>query len=463
MRIVHINVVPNLSTGRIAAEICRLTIQSGHQALLCYSRNKPPRDVPSLKIGNMVGTLAHLGFSRLTDHTGFFSRYATQKLIKQLKRYNPDIVHLHNLHGYYLHLPTLFRYLKENDIPVVWTLHDCWSYTGHCAYYSTAKADRHLSFESLKECRDIACRRWQRGCDRCMQKHQYPASWLMDRSRKNWLEKRALFTGIPHMVLTTPSQWLRNEVKQSFLKDYAVYVFPNGLDMERFAPCTNEDYLSVVEHSYGLDKLRETNKELKLILSVAAVWDERKGLDDLLVLGDELGEEYCILTIGLDENQIQALPQGNVIGFPRTESPAELCALYTVADLYVSASSEETMGMTLIEALACGTQVLCYDSTAMPEIVTPEVGEVVPLWDIPAMAQAVRRLCDAPKDPEACRCRAMDYEAGARYSAYIQLYENMYPATPSYRRATAETPEENMAAEETEAEVPAESGPEQRA
>ena len=435
MRIAHINVVPNLSTGRIAASICRLAIHSGHGALLCYSRYTPPSDIPTYRIGGRLNTLSHLVMTRLTDRAGFFSHAATKKLIRQLEKYKPDLIHLHNLHGYYLNLPMLFDYLKTTGIPVVWTLHDCWAYTGHCAYYATAKADRHLSFDELKSGGNFACTRWRKGCHHCPQKRQYPSTWLIDASAANWKAKRELFSGLEHMVLVTPSEWLRQEVEKSFLNRYAVYTFPNGLDLQQFQPCGNEDYLRVVLHAYHLDQIQNR----KLIVSAASVWEERKGLDDLVVLADELGRDYCILAVGLDENQIQALPQDTIMGFPRTDSIAELCALYTVADLYLSTSSEETMGMTLLEALACGTQVLCYKATAMPEIVTEEVGETVPLWDISALADAARRLCDNPKSPENCRKRAMDYEANQCYGAYIRLYEKIEAAQPPTRPYTRKT------------------------
>ena len=432
MRIAQINVVSSLSTGRIAVQLCRLCDQNGHKALLCHSRDHAPRDIFSYRIGSMLDTYIHLGLSRLTDRAGFFSRTATKKLIRQLKLYKPDLIHLHNLHGYYLHLPTLFHYLKEMDIPVVWTLHDCWAYTGHCAYYTTAKNAPPLKAARRRAKQEtVGCDRWMGGCGQCVLKHAYPASWLRDQSARNWQEKRKLFCGLKHMVLTTPSQWLRDEVKQSFLKDYPVYVLPNGIDLATFKPCADENFMHDVARSYGLDRAGGR----KLILSVAAVWDERKGLEDLIELARRLGPEYCVAAVGLDEYQIEALPKDTVIGIKRTGNVNDLCALYTAADLYVSTSREETMGMTLVEALACGTQVLCYDATAMPEIVTDEVGEVAPLGDIDALAASVRRLCEAPKQAADCLDRAAEYESSARFQAYIRLYENMHRHSPAYKQA----------------------------
>ena len=432
MRIAQINVVASLSTGRIAAQLCRLAKEAGHKALLCHSRDHAPRDIASFRMGSKLDTYVHVGLSRLTDRAGFYSRLATRQLIRQLEDYQPDLIHLHNLHGYYLHLPTLFQYLKKKDLPVVWTLHDCWAYTGHCAYYTTAKNAPPLQAVRRRARQEtVGCERWKGGCGECVLKNAYPSSWLRDQSARNWQEKRKLFTGVPHMVIATPSEWLADEVQQSFLKDYPVYVLPNGLDLASFRPCADESYMADVVRFYGLERTGGR----KLVLSVAAVWDERKGLEDLIELSRVLGPEYCVAAVGLDEHQIEALPKNTVLGIKRTGNLNDLCALYTAADVYVSASREETMGMTLLESLACGTQVLCYNATAMPEIVTPDVGETVSVGDIEEMAAAVRRLCETPKSARACIERAAEYDADKRFGAYIRLYENMHKYSPAYQEA----------------------------
>jgi len=435
MRIAQINTSSSQSAGRTAAALCRLVQRSGHKALLCHSRNYAPGDIHSIRIGCKADTYLHACLSRVTDRAGFYSRLATRKLVRRLEAYRPDLIHLHNLHGYYLHLPTLFAYLKRKDLPVVWTLHDCWPYTGHCTYYTLAKdAPSRQQKRRRAEVHTTGCDRWQYGCGQCVLKRSYPASCMLDQSERNWKEKRELFTGLKHMVLTTPSEWLRDEVKQSFLKNYPVYVLPSGIDLEIFRPCADDVFMHDVAKHYGLDAAGER----KLVLSVAAVWEERKGLDDLVDLAEALGDGYCVAAVGVDEYQQAYLQRTKVLGIRRTGNVNDLCALYTAADLYVSASREESMGMTLVEALACGTQVLCYDATSLPEIVTPEVGEVTPAGDISAMADAVRRLCDAPKSAEACMARAAAYESSLRFTAYIRLYENMYRHSPAYQAALEE-------------------------
>ena len=433
MRIAQINVTAALSTGRIAVELCRLAQRDGHQAILCHARDHAPADVPSIVIGSRLDTCVHAGLSRLTDRAGFYSLRATHDFIRALERFDPEIIHLHNIHGSYLHLPTLFEYLKTKKVPVVWTLHDCWAYTGHCAYYTTAKDAPPLKEAKRRraETHTTGCERWLGGCGDCVLLHSYPKSYFVDQSERNWKEKKALFTGVEHLVLTTPSDWLQSEVKRSFLQDYPVYVLPNGLDLSAFRPCEDEEYMDYVIRSYGLDR----SGGRRIVLSVAAVWDERKGLSDLIALADQLGDDYCVAAVGVGPDQLSQLKHTRVMGIRRTGNLNDLCALYTAADVYVSVSHEETMGMTLVEALACGTQVLCYDATAMPEIVTDEVGDVVPLSDTEAMANAVRRLCDAPKSAKACQKRAAEYESGKRFSAFLRLYEKLYTHSPAYCEA----------------------------
>ncbi len=403
MRVAHINVTSGLSTGRVATDICEVLQGLGHKALLCYSRGYPPTRVPGFRVGNAADVWLHALQARLWDRAGFLSRGATRRLVKQLALYKPDIVHLHNLHGYYLDVRTLFAYLAEAGVPVVWTLHDCWAFTGHCAYYSMAE-----------------CERYRTGCGHCPQLSAYPAAFLVDQSARNWQQKRTAFESVPDLTLVTPSVWLGREVRRSFLGKRPVRVIPNGIDLTAFSPCDEPDLLGDVVKRYGLKELSGKH----MLLSVASTWDERKGLDDLVALSKRLREDMMIVVVGLTEHQRGQLPI-TMLGLPRTQSVRELRALYAAADLYLSLSHEETQGMTLLEALACGTQVLCYDATALPETVTPDVGVVVPEDDLDAAAEACARLCDEPKSPLNCRARAGQYEKRRQYAQYVGLYEEL--------------------------------------
>ena len=409
MRVAHINVTSGLSTGRIATDICEVLTELGHKALLCYSRGYPPQNVPSYRIGNPVDRYLHAGLARLTDRAGFYSRGATRKLVRQLALYKPDVVHLHNLHGYYVDIRTLFAWLSRAGIPVVWTLHDCWAYTGHCAYYTMAR-----------------CSRWREGCGNCPQKSAYPTSLLMDQSRRNWLQKRRAAESLPNLTLVTPSLWLGAEVRRSHLGKRPICVIPNGLDLTQFRPCDEPALLADLVARQGLADLGDR----KMLLSVASVWEPRKGLRDLMELSRHLREDMRIVVLGLSPAECDTLPD-TMVGLPRTQNLRELRALYTAADVCLSLSHEETQGMTLLEALACGTQVLCYDATALPETVTPEVGEVVPEGDLRAAALACARLCDHPRDPEACRARAAQYEKRLEYAQYVGLYESLTAQQPA--------------------------------
>ena len=412
MRVAHINVTSGLSTGRIATDICEVLQELGHKSLLCYSRGYPPQTVPGFHVGNPVDVWLHALGARFLDRAGFLSRGATRRLVRQLALYRPDVVHLHNLHGYYLDIRILFDYLAGAGVPVVWTLHDCWAFTGHCAYYTMARCDR-----------------WRKCCGHCPQLRAYPASLWLDRSERNWKEKRRAYERVPNLTLVTPSVWLGSEARQSFLGKREIRVIPNGIDLTQFRPCDEPMLIRDVFKRYQLHELNGK----KMLLSVASTWENRKGLDDLIALSELLREDMMIVVLGLSEHACGSLPV-TMLGIPRTQNVRELRALYSAADVCLSLSHEETQGMTLLEALACGTQVLCYNATALPETVTPEVGLIAPEGDLQAVARACARLCDHPRDPEACRARAQAYEKRSQYARYVGLYEELTRASATAAR-----------------------------
>ncbi|MBN1777107.1 MAG: glycosyltransferase [Clostridiales bacterium] len=402
MRVAHINVVSGLSTGRIAAGICESLQDAGHAALLCYARGEIPEAIPSYRIGSRLDTLAHAALSRAFDCAGFLSNRATKTLVHQLSLYKPDVVHLHNLHGYYLNLPVLMEYLGEADIPVVWTLHDCWLFTGHCAHYAMAR-----------------CERFRAGCHHCPNKREYPASWGLDRSKQNWLKKREILTALDNLTLVAPSEWLAGEAQKSFLNKFPVRVLPSGIDLNAFRPVGEGDVQAVIDR-YGLR--RHGGKPI--ILSAASAWRAAKGINDLMKLQDILGGEAVVVAVGLTPRQMEYLPP-EMIGVPMIYGQDTLRALYTAADICISLSYEESQGLTLIEALACGTQVVCYDQTALPEIVTEDTGLAVPAGSVQAAADACRELLENPKDPAACLARARAYDCDAQFAQYLQLYDEL--------------------------------------
>ena len=402
MRVAHINVTSELSTGKIALGICESLQQNGHAALLCYARGGIPEGVPGYRIGSRWDTLVHAGLARFFDCAGFLSRRATRRLARQLALYKPDIVHLHNLHGYYLNLPILMETLRDAEIPVVWTLHDCWPFTGHCAHYSMA-----------------GCIRWRAGCHHCPNLRQYPASYLLDRSKPNWLRKRDCITALRDLTLVAPSRWLAGEAQKSFLGGYPVRVLPSGIDLEAFRPADSEAVEEITER-YGLRR----HGDKPVILSVASAWRAAKGINDLMDLQEILKDEAVIAVVGMTPKQMEYLPP-EMIAIPMLYNAETLRALYSAARLYISLSYEESQGLTLVEAMACGTQVLCYDQTALPELVTGETGMAVPTRDLQGVADACRKLIAEPKSPDACRAHACLFDKEVQFEKYVRVYEEL--------------------------------------
>ncbi len=321
-------------------------------------------------------------------------------MVEKIQEIKPDIIHLHNLHGYYLNIEILFHYLATAGIPVVWTLHDCWPMTGHCA---------HFSF--------IGCDKWKTLCEHCPQKKGYPASYLMDRSLKNYQLKKKLFTSVPQMTLVPVSNWLANIVKESFLKIYPIKTIYNGVDTTVFTPCSTT-------------KIREKYKiptNTFVILGIASIWSERKGLKDFIRLSESLKENEMIILVGLTDKQINILPR-NILGISRTENIHELAELYSLTDVFVNPTWEDNFPTTNIEALACGTPVITYQTGGSPEALTPETGFVVEQGDLAGIRDAIDSIKSKGKSfyAESCRERAVRmFNKNERYAEYLELYEQM--------------------------------------
>ena len=361
MKYLFINSVAGIgSTGRIVAETCRSLQQQGHQCVIAYGRDKANcGDIETVCIGSPLDYKIHGVLNRITDRHGFYSRKATGKFLNWVREYDPDVVWLHNIHGYYLHLGLLFGYLKESGKSIKWTLHDCWAFTGHCAYFDFA-----------------GCEKWKTGCHDCPQKKEYPATMLLDNSRRNYEDKKRLFTGLADVQLYVPSQWLADRVKQSFLGRYPVEVVYNTVNTDIFKPTPG-----TFRENHGL-------KGKKIALGVASVWDRRKGLEDFVTLAGKLPENWRIVLVGLTDSQAEKMPS-NVICIPRTNSPRELAEIYTAADVFVNLSVEETFGMTTLEALKCGTRPIVYAGTACEEVVNQFGGTAVARFDWEALLKAM--------------------------------------------------------------------------
>lgn len=351
MKILHINSVCGVTgTGRIVADLYKAAEGHGHECRIAYGEHKyhnAPGDMKTMEIGTLRDCRRHAVLTRLCDMQGFGSRRATVKFLEEVKQYDPDVIHLHNLHGYYINIELLFWYLKQSRARVVWTLHDCWPFTGHCVYFQSAD-----------------CVKWKEGCFDCPLKRQYPASIFLDRSKINYQKKKELFTGLQNLTLLVPSVWMEEKVRQSFLRDYEIRVVYNGIDLKTYMPRQSD-----FRRRYGLENRF-------LILGVANVWEERKGLNTFLELAELLGEKYSVVLVGLNEEQIMKLPKG-ILGLPRTDTAVELAEIYTAADVFVNPGREETFGLTVAEAMACGTWPVVFTKTACAEVVERGTGQAV--------------------------------------------------------------------------------------
>ena len=357
-RILFINSVCNGSTGTICKNLYKATEETGHTCCIAYGRGDAPEGFNTIKIGNQLDIYLHVLKARLFDASGFGSKKATKDLIRQIEEFKPDVIHLHNIHGYYVNIEILFNYLKQHpEIKKIWTLHDCWSYTGHCAYYTYAKCDK-----------------WQTCCKgNCPNKKEYPQT-VFSNIKSNFNKKREIFSGVENMILITPSKWLKKEVEKSYLKDYPIEVINNGVDTNVFKPTS-----STIKQQYGIE-------DKKVILGVASVWDKRKGLDTFIELSKELDNQYQIVLIGLNKKQIEQLPK-NIIGISRTENVQELVKWYSAANVYFNPTLEDNYPTTNLESIACGTPVITFNTGGSPEsayanedkIVTNDINSIIEL------------------------------------------------------------------------------------
>ena len=392
MRILQINTVVNSgSTGRIAEDIGRTLISKGHESYIAFGRGNQKSVSKLIKIGSKLDFYLHVVRSLFTDRHGFGSKRATRKFLKQIDLINPDAIGLHNIHGYYLNVDILFKYIKDKNIPVLWTFHDCWPFTGHCSYNTD--------------------------CDNCKNcQRKYPTSIFLNQTSRNFNDKKLIFNQVKKLQIITPSLWLKDLVHQSFLK-YPVQCINNGVDLNQFQP--SENYKKLKE------KLLLQNK--KIILGVASIWDKRKGLSDFIQLASLLDASYQIILIGLTNKQIQGLPE-NIMGIQRTESITELVNYYSMADVYVNPTTKDNFPTTNIEALACGTPVITYNTGGSPEAIDNTTGRVVKKGDVEGLCNAIQELALHSQEQYAkiCRTRAEQlFHKEDRYQEYLKLYENL--------------------------------------
>jgi putative colanic acid biosynthesis glycosyltransferase len=399
MKVLQINSGVNSgSTGRVAEDIGKLLIACGNESYIAYGRGNRPSKSKLIRIGNNFDVLLHGIKTRISDQHGFGSKIATNNFIKVIECIGPDIIGLHNIHGYYINIEILFNYLAKVKIPVVWTLFDCWAFTGHCSYFD-----------------DIGCNRWESACYSCPKLHGYPASYLIDNSRNNFKLKKRLFNLKSNLNIIVHSKWLKSLVEKSFLGNLSIHLIPNGIDIDRFKPS-----ISNVKIKYNV-------QNQQIILGCASIWDKRKGLSDFLKLYEILDSNQKIILVGLSKEQINKLPRG-IIGINRTENVQELVELYSSADVFVNPTWLDNFPTTNLEALACGTPVITYKTGGSPEAIDANTGFLVEKGDISGLYQAILSILKKSKTyySKACRERAeTHFNYKDRFGEYISLYQNL--------------------------------------
>ena len=391
MKFLFINVVCGIgSTGRICTDIAESLEAKGHTVKIAHGRGPVPDKYKkySVPVGGKLNTYIHALYARLDDASGLGSKIATKKFIKWIKEYDPDIIHLHNIHGYYLNVEMLFNYLRTCGKKIYWTLHDCWSFTGHSPYCDAAN-----------------CEKWKTGCFKCPQLKYSPKSFV-DKSKRNWNFRKKIFTGIPNMHLITPSNWLANLVKESFLKGYPVKVINNGINTKNFYPLRND-----FKEKYHIE-----NKFM--ILGVSSVFDEMKGIDDFIKLASIVDDDCVIVLVGKVEDKYLKLLPSNIIHIDHTNGIKEMAYIYNAADVFVNLTKQDTYPTVNLEAIGCGIPVVTYDVGGSTEIVNRYGGIVVPKGDIAGVQDALRKAeCNKKSSFE-------EIDNTTSISNYVSIYLN---------------------------------------
>ena len=389
-----------LSTGKITENIARVAMSKGWECHIAHGARAVGKTIQHAhQVSSIIGEYVHYFESLVFDRHGLGSRLETMRLIKTVENINPDIVHLHCVHGYYINYRILFEYLYRKQIPIVWTFHDCWAFTGHCAYFDS-----------------VDCKKWIKGCCECPLIHDYPTA-IIDRSQNNYLLKKKLFGEYPNMTIVSVSDWLNELTKKSFLGEKEIITIHNGVDTNIFYPMG--------------DIYKERNNiEKKIILGVAAPWSQRKGLNDFMQLSGSISSDAIIVLIGLTKDQIATLPD-NIIGIKRTSNASELAEIYSAATVFVNPTYSDNFPTTNIEALACGTPVITYNTGGSPEAIDDNTGIVINAGDLNSLNQAIESYLKMTTDElqtvrKNCRRRAeKNFDKDKCFEKYIELYESL--------------------------------------
>lgn len=397
--ILEINSINYSSTGNITLNIAKTARKEGYKVYTSckYSRvGAKFQYEDQIYIGSRLERVVCEELAYITGLKDHFNIIGTYKFLKKIDEIKPDLIHLHSLTDTYINLNMLFKYIRKHKIPVVWTFHDAWAMTGQCFVFET-----------------IGCRKWIEGCGHCPQLHEKPASLFLDNTRYLWRKKKKMFTSIPNMTIVTPSNWLKDLVKQSFFKDYPVKVINNGINLDLFKP----------EESDFREKHNIQNSFI--ILGVAARWPMRKGLDVFIRLAKELPDKFKIVMVGTNDETDKLLPE-NILSIHKTFNQQQLVEIYTAADLFITPTREDNFPTVNIEALACGTPVLTYRTGGSPEIINEKCGSVVEKNDYEAFKNEIIRIeKERPYSKQDCIDRAKEFDMNKKFSEYTELFKQI--------------------------------------
>ena len=395
-KVVQINATCGIgSTGKICTGISKLMTENNIENYILFS-SKTDEYTLGIACSSDRYIKSQAVKSKIFGNYGFNSRTATLKMIDELERIEPDIVHLHNIHGHDCNLEMLFTYFKKKTVKLVWTFHDCWAFTGYYPHFTMMKCDK-----------------WKTQCSNCIQAREY--SWTLDRSRIIFEKKRKLFQGL-NLTIVTPSKWLADLVKQSFLCEYPVEVINNGIDLDIFKPAKNN-----FREKYGIG-------DKKIILGVSFGWDKRKGLDVFCELAQRLPDNFQVILVGTDD-KIDAMLSDNILSIHRTQNQQELVEIYSAADVFVNPTREENYPTVNMESIACGTPVITFKTGGSPEILDGSCGTVVECDNIDILEIEILRVCTGnPFSVEQCINKAKDFDKNEKFKEYLDLYERVITA-----------------------------------
>lgn len=400
MKVLQINMTDMFSTGKIMLNIAQKTREQGHEAYTVSKKTRMSlwqnrKDPFHIYMGTRTEHTIHRYFSWITDLQDYGSVIATYELIHKIKKINPDIIHLHDIVGWYVNIGILFKFLKKFDKPIVWTFHDCWAFTGRCIYFDS-----------------VNCNRWREGCGNCPQINYMPKSWYFDLSAHNWRRKKRLFNSIENIIIVCPSLWLKELTGKSFLSKHRCLTINNGIDLDVFKPTKGQMY----------DELKRLNK--KIVLGVASTWSTRKGLNDFVKLSTMLPDSYQIVIVGISPEEIN---NDKIIAYRRTTNQKELAEIYTAADVFANPTMEDNFPTVNLEALACGTPIVTYRTGGSPESVDANTGIVVEQGNVGHMLEAILHIVQNGKEHycNACTEKSKNYDMNARFNDYVDLYKEI--------------------------------------